>query len=157
MQLRNTLLAAFLLTATCTFHPKVDPNQLDCKDDNGCPSGYRCVDVTVEKSGFCCKNPIQPCAAGLGHRPPMTEALPAMAGPRMRRQMASAALMAAPSLTPVAPATALPRSLHPTPTPPIARHCLTPARPPSMAPLTTPPLKWMAPAIPTPPNPTRQA
>ena len=59
MQHRNTFLAAsaFLLTAACTFNPKVDPRQLDCKDDNGCPSGYRCVVVTFEGSGFCCNQP----------------------------------------------------------------------------------------------------
>ena len=59
MQRRNTFLAAsaLLLTAACTFNPKVDPSKLDCKDDNGCPSGYRCVGVIVEKSGFCCNKP----------------------------------------------------------------------------------------------------
>jgi hypothetical protein len=59
MQRRNTFLAAsaFLLTAACTFNPKVDPSILDCKDDNGCPSGYRCVGVAVERSGFCCNKP----------------------------------------------------------------------------------------------------
>ena len=59
MQRRKTVLAAstLLLAAACTFNPKVDPNKLDCIHDNGCPSGYRCVDVTVEKSGFCCNNP----------------------------------------------------------------------------------------------------
>ena len=61
MQRRTIFLAAsvFLLAAACTFHPKVDPSKLDCKDDNGCPSGYRCIDVTIEKSGFCCNNSDQ--------------------------------------------------------------------------------------------------
>jgi hypothetical protein len=59
MRCRNIFLvaSALLLATACTFNPKVDPRQLDCKDDNGCPSGYRCVGVTVEKSGFCCNKP----------------------------------------------------------------------------------------------------
>ena len=77
MQRRNTFLAAsaFLLTAACTFNPKVDPSKLDCKDDNGCPSGYRCVGVIVEKSGFCCNKPDEVAcfspsdAAGTGGTP----------------------------------------------------------------------------------------
>jgi len=59
VQRRNTFLAAsaLLLTATCTFNPRVDPTQLDCKDDNGCPSGYRCVGVVGNNPGFCCNRP----------------------------------------------------------------------------------------------------
>ena len=56
MQRRKILLgaSALLLTAACSFSPKVDPSQLDCKDDNGCPSGYRCVGATVDRFGLCC-------------------------------------------------------------------------------------------------------
>ena len=72
MQRRSTLLAAsaLLLSAACTFSPKVDPSTLDCKDDSGCPSGYRCVGVTVETSGFCCNNPNLALCSRLGMSSP---------------------------------------------------------------------------------------
>ena len=61
MQRRNTLLAASALLlngfTACTYNRSVHPDKLECRDDNGCPSGYRCVGVTVEIDGFCCNNP----------------------------------------------------------------------------------------------------
>ena len=53
------VVAALVLTgfAACKYNPTVHPGTLECRDDHGCPSGYRCVGVTVERSGFCCNNP----------------------------------------------------------------------------------------------------
>jgi hypothetical protein len=61
MPCRNALPVALslLLTgfAACTYNPSIHPDKLKCRDNNGCPSGYRCVGVAGNKPGFCCNKP----------------------------------------------------------------------------------------------------
>ena len=63
MYRRNAFLAASALlligVAACTYNPsfQADASTLVCKDNNGCPSGYRCVIASGATSGFCCNQP----------------------------------------------------------------------------------------------------
>ena len=54
---RNAFLAALALLlsgiAGCKYHPTVDPDNLLCYDDNGCPLGYSCVVDAGSEPGFC--------------------------------------------------------------------------------------------------------
>ena len=65
--------SALLLTciSACKYHPTVQPDNLLCHDDNGCPQGYYCMGVTGNQPGFCCGS--QDAAACLGS----ADALPA--------------------------------------------------------------------------------
>lgn len=56
---------AMLLTgsATCKYNPTVDPNNLLCQDDNGCPLGYFCMVDAGSQPGFCCKQDAGACFA----------------------------------------------------------------------------------------------
>lgn len=48
--------SALLLTgiSACKYHPTVEPSNLLCHDDNGCPLPYYCVGVAGNQPGFCC-------------------------------------------------------------------------------------------------------
>jgi hypothetical protein len=48
---------ALLLPLACGYSPTVTPERLKCRDDNGCPSGYRCVGASDTQLGVCCNQP----------------------------------------------------------------------------------------------------
>jgi hypothetical protein len=51
-------LTAMATLTSCQYKPSIHPDTLKCTDQDGCPSGYRCVIPTGSTVGLCCPNSI---------------------------------------------------------------------------------------------------